>query len=292
VLSLFLEMAAISPFELNVLERICDVLADTGSGLTGTEIGRLLKNLQVADPLPEMTKRRRLYEALRLRQEQDRCWNLVIAFIQNSMDPVRHTGAPGRFETKREELNQILAFVGYELTDHGKIQICTPVQTLTEAQRRANRLRADLEKRGVHSDVLKACRIELLQENYFHVVLEATKSIAQKLRDRTGLNSDGSELADAALALGKHGIPLLAFNTLQTESERSEQNGILNLIKGLFGTFRNPTAHAPKISWNMTEPDALDLLTMASFIHRRGIRCRPKTLVTRMPNRILGRNPL
>jgi uncharacterized protein (TIGR02391 family) len=52
-------------------------------------------------------------------------------------------------------------------------------------------------------------------------------------------------------------------------SEHSEQNGILNLVKGLFGTFRNPTAHAPKIYWNMTEPDSLDLLTMASFIHRR-----------------------
>jgi uncharacterized protein (TIGR02391 family) len=262
-------MAAIPAFEPNALERICDVLADTSTGLTGTEIGRLLKNLSVADPLSGMTKRHRLYEALRQRQERDRCGNLVVAFIHESMDPVRHTGAPGWFDSKREELNKILAFAGYELTDRGKVQKCTPAQTLTEAQRRANRLRADLEKRGVHSDVLRACRTELLQENYFHVVLEATKSIAQKLRDKTGLTSDGAELADAALALGKQGMPLLAFNTLRIDSEISEQNGVLNLIKGLFGTFRNPTAHAPKISWNMTEPDALDLLTMASFIHRR-----------------------
>lgn len=262
-------MAAIPPLELNVLERICDTLADTSTGLTGSEIGRLLMKLNIADPIPQMTKRHRLYEALRQRQERDRCGNLIIAFIQESMDPVRHTGAPGWFDSKREELNRILAFAGYELTERGTVQNCPPAQTLSEAQRRANRLRADLEKRGVHSEVLRACRTELLQENYFHVVLEATKSIAQKLRDRTGLSSDGAELADAALTLGKHGMPLLAFNTLRTESEVSEQNGILNLIKGLFGTFRNPTAHAPKISWNMTEPDALDLLTMASFIHRR-----------------------
>jgi uncharacterized protein (TIGR02391 family) len=191
--------------------------------------------------------------------------NLVIGFIQEYMNPVRHTEAAEWFDSKREELNKILAFAGYELTDRGTVQTCTPAQTLTDAQRRANRLRADLEKRGVHADVLRACRAELLQENYFHVVLEATKSIAQKLRDRTGLASDGAELADAALALGKHGMPFLAFNTLRTNSEISEQNGLLNLVKGLFGTFRNPTAHAPKISWNMTEPDALDLLTMASF---------------------------
>jgi uncharacterized protein (TIGR02391 family) len=41
------------------------------------------------------------------------------------------------------------------------------------------------------------------------------------------------------------------------------------MVKGLFGTFRNPTSHTPKISCNMTDTDALDLLTMASFIHRR-----------------------
>ena len=39
--------------------------------------------------------------------------------------------------------------------------------------------------------------------------------------------------------------------------------------KGLFGTFRNPTAHAPKIEWNLEEQDALDLFTLASYVLRR-----------------------
>ena len=74
-------------------------------------------------------------------------------------------------------------------------------------------------------------------------------------------------------------MPFLAFNSLRTDSEQSEQKGLLNLLKGMFGTFRNPTAHAPKISWNMTEQDALDLLTMASFLHRRldGAARTPRT---------------
>jgi uncharacterized protein (TIGR02391 family) len=262
-------MAAVPSFELGVLERICEVLADTSTGFTGSEIGKFLSRLGIDDPMPTMTKRVRLFEALRQRQERDGCANLVIAFIQEAMKPVRHTDSQGWFDSTREKLNAILAFAGYELTETGTVAVRAAVKTLTQAQGREQRLRADLEKRGVHADVLHSCRAELLQENYFHVVLEATKSIAQKLRDRTGLASDGAELADAALALGKHGMPFLAFNTLRTESEISEQNGLLNLIKGLFGTFRNPTAHAPKISWNMTEPDALDFLTMASFIHRR-----------------------
>lgn len=134
---------------------------------------------------------------------------------------------------------------------------------------RAGRLKAELLKRSVHPDVLRFCRAELLQDNYFHAVLEATKSVADKIRAKTGLTGDSAELADQALAIGKTGMPFLAFNSLRTDSEQSEQKGLLNSMKGMFGTFRNPTAHAPKVSWNMTEQDALDLLTMASFLHRR-----------------------
>lgn len=262
-------MSVIPEFDLPVLERLCEVLADTSTGLTGSEIGKLLGQLGVDDPLPGMTKRVRLFEALKQRQQRDRCGNLVVAFIHEAMKPVCHTGSPQWFHAKREELNKPLAFAGYELCEDGRLKACNAAKTLTEAEQRANRLRAALERRGVHGDVLRFCRAELLQDNYFHAVLEATKSVADKIRARTGLTGDGAELADEALALGKTGMPFLAFNSLRIESEQSEQKGLLNLMKGMFGTFRNPTAHAPKVSWNMTEQDALDLLTVASFLHRR-----------------------
>lgn len=121
----------------------------------------------------------------------------------------------------------------------------------------------------MHGDVLKCCRAELVADNYFHAVFEAAKSVAEKLREKTGLLSDGAVLVDDALGLGKVGIPRLAFNSLRTESERSEHTGLMNLIKGLFGAFRNTTAHAPKIHWQITEQDAVDILTTISLIHRR-----------------------
>jgi uncharacterized protein (TIGR02391 family) len=114
--------------------------------------------------------------------------------------------------------------------------------------------------------VLRFCRAELLQDNYFHAVFEATKSVAQKIRDKTGLTGDGSEIVDKAFGLKG---PMLAINTLRTETEQSEQTGFANLVKGMFGTFRNPTGHAPKITWRIEEQDALDLLSLVSYIHRR-----------------------
>lgn len=262
-------MAAIPEFSANVLERICDILGDTQTGLTGSEIGRYLGQLGITDPLPGMTKRYRLYEALSQRQQQDRCGNLVAAFIHAVMDPVLHTGAGDYFETKRGELNQVLAFAGYQLAEDGKLHATQAARTLTEAEQRAGLLRIELQRRNVHPDVLAFCRAELLHDNYFHAVFEATKSVAAKIRSRTSLTADGSGLVDEAFSSGKAGMPFLAFNTLQTDTERSEHTGLMNLMKGMFGAFRNVTAHAPKIHWSVTEQDALDLLSIASLLHRR-----------------------
>lgn len=63
--------------------------------------------------------------------------------------------------------------------------------------------------------------------------------------------------------------PRLAINELLTESQRSEQSGFANLIKGVFGMFRNTTAHEARILWAMSKEDAEDLLSLASLIHRR-----------------------
>jgi Protein of unknown function (Hypoth_ymh) len=43
----------------------------------------------------------------------------------------------------------------------------------------------------------------------------------------------------------------------------------MNLFVEMFRAFRNVTAHGPKMTWNITEQDALDLMTLASFFHRR-----------------------
>ena len=81
------------------------------------------------------------------------------------------------------------------------------VSTIDEARARANRLRCELERRGVHADVLEFCRAELLQENYFHAVLEATKSLSAKIQKKSGLTSDATELAMSTFGLRKADIP-------------------------------------------------------------------------------------
>jgi uncharacterized protein (TIGR02391 family) len=258
----------ISVFEISNLRAICAVLADTSEGLTGNQIGKLLGECAIDDPFPGVTKRDRLYAALDQKQSRDGCGNNVVAFVQKAMNPVNYIGAHALFEQRRAELNKVLLFSGYQLGEDGRIQKAEAVTTLSEAEMRAGRLRKKLFAREVHSDVIRFCQAELLQDNYFHSVFEAAKSLADKIREKSGLLSDGAQLVDEACGMST-GLPILAFNTLRAPTEQSEHTGLMNLLKGLFGMFRNTTGHAPKIKWAIKEEDALDMLSLTSLLHRR-----------------------
>lgn len=248
------------------LQAIADALGDTSEGLTGSEIAHLLATCKMVDTDPQMTKRRRLYNAFAHTQNTKRDRVAILAFVRYAMKPEQYAREPGRYEPLRANLNRALAFAGLAVEESGKLVAAEQAQTLTEAQRRADELRADLELRRVHPDVLRFCKEELLKDNYFHAVLEATKSVADKLRTKTGLTDDGGVLVDRALG-GEP--PLLAINPLTTGSEKSEQKGFVNLVKGLFGMFRNPTAHVPKITWAVNKDDAEEVFTLLSLVHRR-----------------------
>ncbi len=258
----------IAKFDTSVLQAICDILGDTERGLTGSELGRLLAECDIPDPLSSYTKRHRLYGALTEKQNRDRSGNNIVFFLQTAMNPVRYHQSREWFEDSRTKLNHVLAFQGYFLGEDGKLRASQQATTHTQAQARATKLRESLLVRHVHPDVLSYCREELLVDNHFHAVFEATKSVAEKIRQKTGLTSDGSALVEEAFSFRSQ-LPHLALNSLQTESEQSEQAGFINLLKGLFGTFRNTTAHAPKITWRIEEQDALDILSLVSLVHRR-----------------------
>jgi uncharacterized protein (TIGR02391 family) len=262
-------MAAIDPLPSGVLRRICAVLGDTGEGLTGREIAALLREARIDDP-GEMTKKDRLFEALNARQTKDGASNAVLACLKIALSPARFLDAPDAFDSWRQAINEALAFVGLVVTEDGTIKhLARAASTLSEARARANRFREALRDRNVHHLVIPGCASEIDSENYFHAVFETTKSLADRIRDLTGLSDDGATLVNRALVRPTDRLPMLALNRLETRTDQSEHDGYANVLRGLFGAFRNTTAHRPKVSWPISERDALDMMTTASLLHRR-----------------------
>lgn len=259
-------MAIQEPLTGEMLESICRVIADTSFGLSGTEISKLLGDSKIRDTDPSITKWKRLYNACINWQNEQQCSNNIWDFLRRAMAPVRYLDDKDKFDLRRTELNKRLIFIGVEISESGKFIKTNKVETIREAERKANRLKSLLCDRNVHSDVLTFCKSELLEENYFHAVFETTKSVADKIRDLSGVTCDGNELIDSVFSINN---PILIINNLTTETEKSEHKGFANLLRGFFGMFRNTTAHVPKIKWEMDENDALDIMTLASLFHRR-----------------------
>ncbi|QHQ63402.1 TIGR02391 family protein [Anaerocolumna sedimenticola] len=115
-----------------------------------------------------------------------------------------------------------------------------------------------------------------MREDYYDAVFEAAKGLAERVRQITGLSSDGGELFQKAFAKGD---PYLFFNSMQTDSEKSEFTGVKELLEAIFHLARNPAAHTPKINWRVEETKALDILTLISFAHKYLDECH------RMPNK-------
>jgi len=248
------------------IEALAKLLGECG---TGTDISRVLSDRGLVDESGESTKWRRLYWVFLQSQKQYRCANRVLDFIQSFMIPVRFIGRSEEFEARRQEINAILAFSGLEYGADGRFLQREVVRTLHEAERRLQTLQAKFQGRSMHSEVLKYCRTELLQDNYFHAVFEATKGLAQRIRDLSGIQADGTTLVDRTFSI-EH--PVLAINSLQTETERSEHKGFAALLKGCFAAIRNPLAHEPKILWE-GEDDAADYLSLISLLHRKLDSC-------------------
>ncbi|MFL5897640.1 MAG: TIGR02391 family protein [Solirubrobacterales bacterium] len=176
--------------------------------------------------------------------------------------------APEAFDYWRTPINEALAFSGLMVSEKGEIRrLPKAASTLSEARIRANRFREALRARGVHHLVIAGCAAEIEDENYFHAVFETTKGLADRLRSLSGLNEDGTTLVDRAL--GRSGsFPIVAMNRLESRTDQSEHDDT-EMLRGLFGAFRNTTAHRPKVAWPISEADALDMMSIASLLHRR-----------------------
>lgn len=255
-------------FDAQRMEAICRVLGDTENGLSGSQIGYLLQDSKIPETDPGLTKWKRLFNAFVAFQNENQVGNHVVVFINRAMNPASYTANPTIFRLRQDRLNIVLAFCGMQVGDDGKIRRTGSAKNLDEATKRASRLRSSLVQRNVHNDVLEFCNAELLQDNYFHAVFEAMKGITSKLRTMTGSSTDGSDLVQTAFAV-KNGSPMFVINAFDTETLKGEQRGFINLLVGLFGMIRNPLAHNPRVEWDMSEQDAMDVLTTISLIFRK-----------------------
>lgn len=255
------------PWSGTMIRAVAQVI---GAHLTRTKVGIVLGDATITDVDGHgQTKWKRIYNALVARQNKDQSGNCVIRFITEAMNPALHIDDRAGMSALQAELNEVLILEGLRVTDEGKVARDKGgrAATLEEAARRAGAIHKELERRNAHPSVLRYCTTEVFQKNTFHAMLEASKSIPDRLRKMTGLKSDGATLVNATLLPKTN--PLVAINTGADETDHSEQGGFGNLVLGLLGMYRNTTAHPARINRHVTDEELLEAFTTFSMVHRR-----------------------
>ena len=90
---------------------------------------------------------------------------------------------------------------------------------------------------------------------YSSAILEAIHYLSDVLRERANIDGDGVALVGQAL---EGDSPRLRINRFQTESEKSEQKGFAQIIRGIYQGIRNPRSHE-QFDDTQTNADAIIL---------------------------------
>jgi len=97
-------------------------------------------------------------------------------------------------------------------------------------------------------------------ESYSSAILDAMHILTETIRNKTGLEGDGSSLVGQAFG-GEN--PKLQLNKLQTESQKNIQKGTQEIIRGLYTAIRNPRSHD---KYNDTKEEADSVIYFISYI--------------------------
>lgn len=107
-------------------------------------------------------------------------------------------------------------------------------------------------------------------------MFEAAKGLIEGVGEITGLTTDGGTLFQTTFSKND---PYSFFNSMKSDSEKSEFIGLKELMEAIFHLVRNPAAHTPKINWKIDEAKALDVLTLISFAHKYLVECHVEPVV-------------
>lgn len=92
----------------------------------------------------------------------------------------------------------------------------------------------------IHPEIAAEARARFEAAHFADAVEAALKIVAQKVRDRTGITLDGSELMHTAFTPKR---PLLIFKDPIPATQKAMQQGYMEMFAGAMTGVRNPKAH-------------------------------------------------
>lgn len=261
-------MTLINKFDAQSIETISRII---GSIMTGSTITKMLEQLNIEDNSNRSTKWRRLDFVMRETQTTYDCGNKVLEIIKYVFHPTSSWFSDNNeYKASINEINKCISFYGYEVHEDGDIHLIKSSKTRTQANERYDLLKSKLIERNIHPKILEFCTQDIVNEDYFSIIFEASKSVYDRIRKMTSINLDGNRLIYTCFDLK---YPIIVFNSLKTDTEKNLYSGLKNILLSIAQIGRNPKAHTPKIYSYDSLDNCLDILNLISFSHKMLDQC-------------------
>ena len=261
-------MTLINKFDAQSIETISRII---GSIMTGSTITKMLEQLNIEDNSNQSTKWRRLDFVMRESQTTYGCGNKILEIIKYVFHPTSSWFSDNNeYKSYINEINKCISFYGYEVQEDGNIHLIKSSKTRTQANERYDLLKSKLIERNIHPQILEFCTQDIVNEDYFSIIFEASKSVYDRIRKMTGINLDGNRLIYTCFDLK---YPIIVFNSLKTDTEKNLYSGLKNILLSIAQIGRNPKAHTPKIYSYDSLDNCLDILNLISFSHKMLDQC-------------------
>ena len=239
--------------------------------MTGSTITKMFEQLNIEDNSNQSTKWRRLDFVMRESQTTYGCGNKILEIIKYVFHPTSSWFSDNNeYKSYINEINKCISFYGYEVQEDGNIHLIKSSKTRTQANERYDLLKSKLIERNIHPQILEFCTQDIVNEDYFSIIFEASKSVYDRIRKMTGINLDGNRLIYTCFDLK---YPIIIFNALKTDTEKNLYSGLKNILLSIAQIGRNPKAHTPKIYSYDSLDNCLDILNLISFSHKMLDQC-------------------
>ena len=142
-----------------------------------------------------------------------------------------------------------LSEAGYE------VRRVAPPETIPQLRNRFEELVTDSQLQQVSGPLFR-------DRHFARAVEEAFKYLNNAVKEKSEIdNQDGAALMRNAFSANS---PVLFLNTFQSQSDRDEQQGYMDIFAGSMTGIRNPRAHDHQLA---DDPDvALELLVLANHL--------------------------
>lgn len=130
----------------------------------------------------------------------------------------------------------------------------------------------ELHWRHLHGDLRDRVKTYYKNEQFGDAASQGVQIYCEIIRKLTGRSEDGRELVNDVFNFTPTKLPNVQLNGLNTDSQKSIQDGQGHLSRGVVTGFRNPISHGP-IDSNVpdvfSELDCLNVLSLVSYLVTR-----------------------